>query len=553
MKQLTNKINGSFKSRTHRVLTGAACTIAGFIAIALLACSDTVEPQTQGTISLVLNIETPDAGPNLSPAQTVLDSVVVRVFRGGTGVVPETSQGVAINGANSVDVTISCIAETDKKVSVELFRDQRMYYFGIDEHVDVVENENTNLMIEARDFFVDRVDVTPQSVVEGTAYNVTWTATVAAVSYLVVESTKSDFAKSFSQTYLTTDTVMTFQRGPGAYYYAIAPLNPYAAGTSSDVAYGYVQTVGELPPQITGAGPLHAAIGETVTIQGSNLDVPGRVLLGGVECPIVSATHSELVFAVAPEARTGQITLQTLMGTVIPNPAITIAVDRIAYVTVASGDQHGYVQMIRNETSIASGVAVVPVDELADREMRIFDIIIVSNEVADGWQGTGNAAVEAIAGSDASVLAIGRGGQAYMSLVFDEIGGGAIPAAIYDRALHVLRPTPVFESPVYIPQVGAYVEISSAQQVFSSYDFDGISPASITAYASLAGSQNNVVLFDIEGTDAMTRPIHNFFWGCQGDPYDLYQDSGRQLLINVLNYLEGETKAATAGTAFAGP
>lgn len=517
-----------------------------------VGCSRTNEPEPHGTISLWLHLDAPTPGDVvLFPAQA-LDSVVVRVFRGRDTITHETSRGMAINGPGGVDMTITCVAEQGKKVSVELFEGESMWYFGVDENVDVMENENTDVSIDAWDIRVDRAIVSPPTVVEGTAYNVSWTSAVAAASYLVVESTDPDFPQQSTQSYLTTDTAMTFQRPAGPYYYAVVPLNPYAVGTMSEVAYGYVQRVGELPPEVTGAHPSHAAPGESVTLEGNNLDVPGRVLLNDVVCPISSSSEKELVFVVPPAAKTGAITLETLMGVVIPDPPVTVTVDRIAYVTSAAGDQADYVQFIRNDPSIASGVAVVPLDALTDRDMRVFDVIIVAHDTANGPVGLGSAEIQAVANSGANVLAIGRGGQGYLALVFPEVDGSVAPATPTDRSLNVMESWPVFQSPEMIPiQIPSTVVLSLTNQPFSSFDFDAIVPDEVTLYASLEGSPPNVVMLDAVVTDAFQRPIHNFFWGFEGSPADLLPESGQQLLVNVLTYLM--TVKTPGPTLSAGP
>jgi hypothetical protein len=537
-----SRIRAKSKRTNIQGIDGVVLRITAAVVVLAIAvtfgCSRTNEPESYGTISLRLYQEAPGPGDVVfSPAQ-VLDSVVVRVFRGQTTVTHETSYGTAINGPGEVDMTITCVAEQDKKVSVELFEGESMWYFGVDEHVDVVENENTDVTIDAWDFHIDRVNISPPTVVEGTAYNVTWSSAVAVGSYLLAESTDPDFPQQFTQSYLTTDTVMTFQRPPGAHYYAVVPMNQYAVGTMSEVAYGYVQTVGEQPPQVTGASPSHASPGELVTVVGFNLDVPGRVLLNDVECPIVSASERELVFVVPLAAQSGAITLETLMGIVIPNPPIIVTVDRIAYVTTAGEDQDGYIQLIRNEPSITSGVAVVPLAELADRDMRVFDVIIVAHDVANGSFGPGSAEILAIANSGANVLAIGRGGQGYLALVFSEVNGSVSSDTPSDRSVQVLESWPVFQSPELIPMQGPdTVEISSTDEPFSAFDFDAVVPAQVTLYASLSSASSHIVLLDVAATGAFQQPLHNFFWGFEGDPANLLPGSGRQLMINVLSYL----------------
>jgi hypothetical protein len=96
----------------------------------------------------------------------------------------------------------------------------------------------------------------------------------------------------------------------------VAPLNAYAVGTLSAIGYAYVQTAGEQPPRIDDMDPTTAAHGERVTLSGVNLDVPGRIRLNALICPIVSATETEIVFVVPAGAQNGMVFFENLMNTV---------------------------------------------------------------------------------------------------------------------------------------------------------------------------------------------------------------------------------------------
>jgi hypothetical protein len=246
-------------------------------------------------------------------------------------------------------------------------------------------------------------------------------------------------------------------------------------------------------------------------------------------------------------AYTGPITLETLLGIVIPNPPVVVTVDRFAYVTTANGDQDGYVQLIRSAPSLTSGVAVVPLDELPDRDMRVFDVVVIAHDVTNGPFPHGGVEIEAITDSGANVLAVGKGGQEYLSLVFPEIGASAASDTPPGRTLEIVEPRPVFQVPESIPVQGFNtVEISAVDQPFSSFVFEVVYPPEVTVYASLSNAPSNAVLFDVAGTDALDRPLHNFFWGLEGDPTDLWPDSGQQLVVNVLSFLEAEKTATPA-------
>jgi hypothetical protein len=226
--------------------------VGASIVLALIAsapgCSRTSGPEEPGSITLNLYIG-PGSGGRIAaaPAQLIPDSVVARVFRGGEGVTREVSTGVVIDGIGPVEITLSCIAEDNKKVSVELFESGTMWYFGVDENVDVAPNRQTDVVIDARDISIDLLEVTPEVVTEGTAYTVSWSGVPAASSYLLFESTSPGFEPGATESFLTTDTEMVFQNDAGTYYYMVAPVNRYTVGTPAGAASGSVQAGGTAP------------------------------------------------------------------------------------------------------------------------------------------------------------------------------------------------------------------------------------------------------------------------------------------------------------------
>ena len=509
------------------------------LALALLAafgCSPD-EPDTQGSISLRVYLEEPAVGGfSLLPAQLTPDSVVARVFRAGAGANLETSSGAAINGASEVNLMITCVAEKDKKVSVELFSGRHMVYFGVDEQVDVVEGENTNVMIDADDMYVTSIDVNPSMVIEGAWYEVSWSRPTAAASFLLLESSDPDFPQQQTESFLTTEYDMIRQRPAGAYYYAVIPLNTYAWGTPSNVAYGYVQTVGEQPPSVNAVVPSAAAPGERVTLQGSNMDLPGtRVFVGGFECPVVSATESELDFVVAVGATTGPIKLETLMGIIDPQPPVWITVNRIAYVSATGGHADWYAGLVKGESSINSGLAMVPLAEVADRDMRVFDVIVLADDVGSGGVVSDSPELDAIVNSGANVLAVGRGGRAYVSEVFTDIKGLSVTTE-WRQDLYVLDGSmPIFQSPYLIAPIGpATVQMCRAPQPFAGIDIHNVLPLVMPLAAlSIDAPQSYAMLYLGSG---LQNQVHNVYWGFEGDPAEL-SDQGPECVLNILSFL----------------
>jgi hypothetical protein len=520
-----------------------AAVIVPITLLLLAGCSPTHEPESQGTISLRLYIEdTPSGDVFAAPVQFVPDSAVVRVFRGGSGVTHEVSRGVAVNGASAVDVTVNCIAEEDKKVSVELFSSGTMINFGVNTQVDVVEDENTDVMIDAYDIYVDDLDVSDPLIDPGDPpVDVYWNPVPAADSYLLLESTSPNFEQHLTQSFLTTDTVMTRNRPAGPWYYTVAPLNPFTVGSLSNIAYAYVVSLTEQDPRIDDMTPQEVVPGDHVTLSGENLDVPGRVWLGTVICPTVSASETERVFVVPATGHTGAVSFENLMNTV-GAPSILV-VDRIAYVTRSNQDESSaqwYKDLIESEGNLNSGVAVIPLDEVADRDMRVFDVIIVAHDVGTGTFGPRQEQVDAIAESAAQVLAIGSGGLAFFSQALPDFNGLNFTRD-FRRDLYIPDGSiPLFQSPYQIAPSGPSTQVMCQDdQSFAGIDL-GVRPASVATYAALSATDNpnSYALLEAVTTSQLQQAVHNVYWGYEGDP-DRLSGLGRGCVSNIIIYLMG--------------
>jgi hypothetical protein len=526
---------------------------AGTAALLLLSgCSRTNEPEARGTISLRFYIDQAKGGEvSLSPAQLIPDSAAVHVFRGGTGANHETASGVAISGAGEVDLTVTCVAENDKKVSVELFRTGTMLYFGVDEHVDVTENENTDVLIDAYDIRVGDIQVTDPLIEPGDPpIEIHWDRVPAAQSYLLLECPNRSFEQHITQSFLTTDTVMTRSRPAGPWYYVVAPLNPYTVGSPSNIAYAYVASTSEPQPRIDSMNPTEVAPGDHVTLDGQNLDVPGQVRLGIVPCPVVSATETQLVFSVPASGVTASVSFENLMNT-IAAPGILV-VDRIAFVTRTNQDASDagwYVDLVSNESTVNSGVAVVPLADLSDRDMRVFDVIILADDLGGVSFGLDRDDARIIAESGANVLAIGRGGQAFVSLALAALAdAGVIRGQRQD--LYVLDGSlPLLQSPHQIAPVGAStVQMSVSNQPFAGIDITGQS-SSVTGFAALSqAQQNSFALLEVETISASQQTIHNVYWGYEGYPEELTA-AGSGCVANAIYHLVAQKLAVPAAPA----
>jgi hypothetical protein len=533
-------------NRASQLWTCLAATAISIAVLFLAACSPTHEPESQGSISLVLYIES-DAGGDVAgaPAQLFPDSVVVRVFRGGSGVLQETHQGVAVNGASQVDVTVTCTAETGKKVSVELFAGEIMIYFGVDESVDVVEDENTDVTIDAYDIRIDDLEVTDELILPvDPPLDVFWDRVPVAASYLLLESSSPNFEQHLTQSFLTTDTVMTRNRPPGPWYYTVAPLNQYASGSPSNIAYAYVVSVVEQQPRIDDMTPQEVVPGDRVTLTGQYLNVPGRVWVGTVICPVVSASETELEFAVPATAHTGAVSFENLMNN-IGAPGILV-VDRIAYVTRTNrdaSDSQWYIDLVKGENTLTSGVAVVPLDQVTDRDMRVFDVIIVADDVGTGTVGQ----LQAIAESGAHVMAVGRGGQSFITLAVSDLNSAGFTSETRQYLYFPDGSLSLLQSPHQIAQDGAArVQVSSPAQRFTGVNIQA-PVSSVVTYAQLSelGSPTSHVLLEAVVTSQFQQPVHNVYWGYEGYP-DLLTGLGRDCVANIIVYLVGTKTSVPA-------
>jgi hypothetical protein len=280
-------------------------------------------------------------------------------------------------------------------------------------------------------------------------------------------------------------------------------------------------------------------------LSGQNLNVPGRVWVGTVICPVVSASETELEFVVPAATHTGAVSFENLMNTT-GAPGILV-VDRIAYVTRTDrdvSDSQWYIDLVKSENSLTSGVAVVALDEVADRDMRVFDVIIVAHDVGTGVPGTGWAQLSVIAESGAHVMAIGRGGQTFISLAISDFNGVGFTRESRQDLYFPDGSLTLLQSPHQIAQDGvASVQVmSNPAQWFTGFDIDVPLP-SVTTYARLSetGRPASHVLLDA----VVNSQFHNIYWGYEGDP-NMLTSLGRDCVANIIVYLIGAKTSVPA-------
>jgi hypothetical protein len=535
--------------------------LAIFAAIAtvfVVACSRTAEPELVPEGRIVMRFE-PAAlqsaaahdGAKTTAGVAVIDSVVVRVFHPGTPITQEVAASAAV-GVDPVELSLSCAAENDKSVSVDLYQAGYFTHHGFETDVDVGAGRETAVSVDAYAFYVAGLTVTPGVVVDPTSFDLAWTAAPAADRYDVEVSHAFDFATLEWQQSLT-DTFVTVQLPPGAHYFRVAPVTDFADGLPCVPEFGYVLG-GTNALDITGFAAPAAIPGDVMTVLGENLDFPGtRIWIGAQEMQIVSASWGSLDVRVPRAAITETISASSLLGSDTSPDALIV--QRVAYVTATGEWASGYEQLLSDHWDDFgySGVAILPITELDTREMSVFDVVIVANDTGTNtsdWGGGVPARAVAIAASTANVLALGDGGLAYLQLAVPAIST-APSQQRSQTSYYVTTPAAsVFTTPHSVTGSGLpqWVDISSNQEPTVGVDISLISPpagVSLRACTGLNGVTPNDLwaLVDFQVPDIFSTKKRLFFWGHAGDPKE-FTSEAQDLLGNVMYLLYNERSIA---------
>jgi hypothetical protein len=519
----------------------------------VLSCASPSEPvPTDGRIVVRLENGSPanqfEGGTFLAAA--TFDSMIVRVFRGGTAIIPETARGVALNGGGPVEVSLSCVAENHKRVSIELFNKRVMTYHGANTNVNVLAGQHNSVPVDAHEFMVDTLVIAPQAVVqEGTMFMLRWNAARAATSYLVQSSATPDFT-TIEWEQSVTDTVLGHQDAAGSHYFRVVPKTPFASGPAAGPRLGYVIGGGD-KVNVTALVPSRVIPGELFTIVGENLDYPGTTaVIGSDNMEIVQASWDSLVVRLPRGGRTNNVTVTSgnaaLQSDVSPAPLVAL---RVAYVTANGGFAAEYVAELekRNDDFDNSGVAVVPVDALDTRDMNAFDIIVVAHDTGTlpvNWGADNPARASAIANSRANVLAIGRGGAVFLALVVPGSNYPTTSTVDGDRKYYARDNSAViFTTPhdIATPDVGIF-DVPAATIAFT---IQSPYPSSVNLYAStgknclvICTPDDQWAMMDFRHLNTAGSPVIYFFFGFHGAPAELNAE-GSEILGNVMYLLNG--------------
>lgn len=528
--------------------------LAATVTLFALSCSNTTEPghEPEGRISLrfeqapAASMSTRDGVRGVA-SSAVIDSVVLRVFRPGNPVTQETFRAVPVTGP-IVDITIPCIAENGKRVSVDLYEGGQFTYHGFTTGVNVVKGAQTPVSIDAYDFTIANLSVTPSPLATAPEpFDLTWSAATAAMSYDVQASATADFG-TIAWEQSITDTVTTADGlAPGGYYFRVVPRTPYAYGSSCPEQFAYMQSASQ-DVIITSFSVPAAKPVDVITIYGENFDYPGtQVTIGSMQMQILSVSWGEMDVRIPRAAISEGITVANGIG----SDTKDFVVQRVAYVTSGGSFTDGYITALEkhNDDFGFSGVAVVRLPELDTQDMSVFDIIVVAGDTGtspSNWGGDPDRA-NRIHDTTANVLAMGRGGAVFLVLV------GATTAAHgtatdTDGAYYAPNGSDaIFSTPHSVG--GGSIKFTSENNA-STTDFSissAAKPAGVTLYAStdcarslgicLLGQPNDRwVLADFNIVNTGGDSVHYFFWGYADDPEEL-TSAASDVLGNIMYQL----------------
>lgn len=518
------------------------------IGLAVTGCSliDSPEVPSQGVIVLQLSdngAATASLDAAMARALPTADSLVVKVYRPGSGTVPEVSQGVALNPPTSTtQVALTVIAEANKRVAVELFQSGLMTFFGVDENVDVVKDQNTAVSITARVFQVPSFGRDIFLVDDATTFNLIWSSTPGATFYRFHLSQTPDFSV-INVAVTVVDTFLQVNGGTlpgGDWYCRVAAENIY---TQSEFVEQFVHVYAA--PVISGVSAPEVLRSQTVQVDvfGDHLDYPAtQVTMFGQTANILSSSVDHLLVEVQVpfKASSDVVTVSNLLGTGVSIDYVRV--QTIAYImNDILGDgatASAFEQEIESYWETVSQSAVRVLSKSFIVSPVLFDVVIIgwdTAKIAGDWQGLYQSQADAIAQSGAMVLGMGTGGAAYFESVGLNIGLASAQSS-NQTEVYVIDPTEdIYSIPNALNMTaGSLLNVYSRSLPLLSVPFsNGISPFATAAPLLLMHPLVEQDVITIQG------PATNFLWGFDTavvDPVNMTLE-GAQLFENVVVYL----------------
>jgi len=532
-------------------------------------CSGIEAPDTGGTgvISLRFSGSTdaPGApalsspGDSFAQALAVADHATVKVFRPGNDFDLEVSQSEAIpDPPVTLDMSLTVVAENNKRVAVELYESGSLIYFGVNDDVDVSAGKNTHVSVLASQYEAGGIWHEPALVGEGDDFQMEWNRVAQAQWYRVQESPFPDFS-AISWEGTTPDTFMAVKGGDlpkGDYYFRVAAVNPYSESDFGPAHY--VRVFGAPEPQgvsdgTAERGPVEGMRGATglyATVTGDNLDYPGTtVSVFGRPAEIVGSpqrTSMRIKFDIPAGAFSSRVTVTNPVGSSTSDGFVFV--QNIAYIMGsstqgdwASADDYKLLVDGFGDASGHSHVAIIPYNLLSlFANLDMFDLVIVGWDTGTdpaNWAGGASAAVDLMDKTTAAVLGVGVGGCALFEAMGLDIGLYSTTAAsqadvyVYDDA------DVIYNEPgqIAVPQSG-YVDVYDVDASQLAVYVDVLNPPSgVTAHARRAPLSALFPLIEQQGKNSNSC----FLWGFHESPAHLTA-AGAQLTANVVVDLLGK-------------
>jgi hypothetical protein len=515
--------------------------LALLMCLGAVGCSLLQEPELEGTGTVTLRFVGDDVGgvpsingvssPELARALPLTDSVLVCVYRPDGGFDAEVCDGVGMNPpADSVTLSLTVIAENNKRVAVSLFQAGNLLFFGVDENVDVAKGQNTGVAITATSFEMGVFWRNQLRVSTETPFSFFWNHTPGASAYVLEVSGTPDFQNPFPV--LVVDTTLSVTPGTfqeGWHYFRVAATNGYAV-----TGYSNSQQIDIYgAPEITGFSPGEEIRGKVVTITGDDLDFPNTtVRLYGQECKVLSSERDQLVVEIPAVCFSDAFTITNEAGSgTSTNP---LFVQAIAYVGVT--DALLYKNMIDGfgGAILNSTVDVVSSAFVNGASWRAFDVIIIGGDTS--WGSSEKTVADSIAASGAAIVGMGDGGVSYFQLMGYWIG--QIVEDSRDNIYVYDGSSPIYNTPNSIPLAQPLIDIYASGGVKqSAVDANPVIPPVGVRVHALRDAPPSTLSPFIEQTVPAIGPGAqlNFLWGFTASPTRLTQNGGL-IFENVVVY-----------------
>ncbi len=532
---------------TRRIVTAIAIASA-------LACSRATEPDLMPEGNVVLRFESASHSMTMSRGQSTfaaaaddVDSVVVNVFRSGSPITKEASRSAAITDQGA-EITIPCIVENGKRVGVDLYSNGKFTHHGFATGVNVVKGANTPVAVDAYAFTIETLSVTPGVATEPEPFDLAWNGAPAATRYEVQSSATSNFDDIEWKQSVPDTIIEVSDLPPGAHYFRVVPCTDFAEGSSSPTQFGYAQSASQ-EVLITGFSAPEVIPGEVVTIFGENLDYPGvRVNIGARPMEVLSSSWDELEVVVPRAAVTNTVDVANDLGS--DSSEKPLIVQRVAYVTATNRYADEYVDILEDYSDDfgKSGVAVIPIEDLDDRDMSVFDVIIVASDTGSNPTNWGEGVpvrAQAIAATGANVLALGEGGLAFLKLVAAVPNGTSYTT--HQTSYYTDAPTsPIYTTPHAVTNGNGaqWFDVSQNSQETIALGIAKPYPSNvgldactgISCLLLICSVNDRWSLLELSVPDVFSSRKRYVFWGYDGDP-DRFTSEGEDLLGNAMHSL----------------